>query len=114
MWNLNKHKYNAKPERIDGYYFDSQAEARRYMELKLLARAGEISDLGIHPCFELIVNDTKVGVIELDFEYMERGQKTVEDVKGVSLPLYILKRNLFKALFPNIKFIELKTCRRSR
>lgn len=38
-------KYHNRKTVIDGITFDSAKEARRYMELKLLERAGEISNL---------------------------------------------------------------------
>ena len=42
-------KFRAIKTRIDGITFDSKAEARVYMELKLLARAGEINGLQVKP-----------------------------------------------------------------
>lgn len=36
-------KYKAVRTEVDGYKFASKAEARRYAELKLLVKAGEIS-----------------------------------------------------------------------
>ena len=38
-------KYHAKKTRLDGLTFDSQKEAQRYAELKLLERAGQIHSL---------------------------------------------------------------------
>lgn len=35
-------KYHAKKTGLDGLTFDSQKEARRYAELKLLERAAEL------------------------------------------------------------------------
>ena len=40
-----KRKYHNKKVTIDGITFDSKKEARRYQELKLLERAGEIQNL---------------------------------------------------------------------
>ena len=47
-------KYKNKKITIDGITFDSQLEANRYCELKLLFKAGEISQLRLQPEFELI------------------------------------------------------------
>lgn len=47
-------KYNAKKAEIDGITFDSKKEARRYAELKLLLRGGEIRDLRLQVEYELI------------------------------------------------------------
>lgn len=105
-------KYGSKKVRIDGIIFDSKKEARRYHELKLLQRAGEISGLELQKTFELIPAqrepDTigarggikKGKVIEqavkyvADFVYTENGQTVVEDTKGFRTKDYIIKRKL--------------------
>lgn len=38
-----KNKYNAVKTKVDGFTFDSKAEAKRYEELKLLQMDGQIS-----------------------------------------------------------------------
>lgn len=55
-WRRNGTKYNATKVTIDGHTFDSKHEANRYLELKLLERAGEISDLRLQVEYELIPN----------------------------------------------------------
>lgn len=47
-------KYKNKKVTLDGIVFDSKKEARRYGELSMLQRAGEISDLELQKEFELI------------------------------------------------------------
>ena len=47
-------KYHAIKTVYDGITFDSRKEARRYAALKLLERAGEISDLRTQVKYELI------------------------------------------------------------
>jgi hypothetical protein len=42
-------KYHSRKVRFDGLNFDSQAEADRWAELRLLERAGEIESLRAHP-----------------------------------------------------------------
>ena len=83
--------------------FDSQKEARRWCELKLLERAGVITDLQRQFPIKLIPaqRDEKGKVIEravtyvADFIYRENGQTVVEDVKGgVRTKEYILKRKM--------------------
>ena len=49
-----KSKYKADKVVVDGVKFDSKREARRYRELKLLEKAGEISDLQMQVKFVLI------------------------------------------------------------
>lgn len=46
-------KYGNRKVVIDGIKFDSQKEGNRYCELKLLQRAGEISNLQLQPKFVL-------------------------------------------------------------
>lgn len=55
------HKYGAKPTVVDGIRFASQKEARRYQELKLLVKAGEIGGLLLQPSYDLYVDDLSIG-----------------------------------------------------
>lgn len=103
-------KYGAIPTTVDGIRFDSKAEAKRYGELKLMQKAGEIYALEVHPRYPLFVGDKRLllGYYVADFAYMEpsvaanepgdmlsvRGSyplssstPTIEDVKGVITPL---------------------------
>ena len=94
-----RNKYRAIKAVVDGITFDSKKEARRYGQLKLLARAGEISELKLQPRFDLIVNGCKCGFYKADFEYIEDGKRVVEDVKGMKTPIYNLKKKLVKAIY---------------
>ena len=47
-------KYHARKTTIDGIVFDSKKEAERYMQLKLMAKAGIISNLQRQVKHELI------------------------------------------------------------
>lgn len=95
-------KYLARKVVVDGREFDSAKEARRYGDLKLLERAGEISALEIQPKFPLKVNDRLVCTYKADFAYLTRaGARVVEDVKSEftrKLPVYRIKVKLLKAL----------------
>ncbi len=92
-------KYNAHPVIEGGIRFASQAEARRYGELRLLEAAGQISMLAVHPKYLLIVNEESIGAYVGDFEYIENGRVAIEDVKGVRTPIFILKAKLVHALY---------------
>jgi hypothetical protein len=59
-----------------------KAEARRYRELSLLQRAGQISDLRVHPSFDLDVNGMRITTYTDDFTYREHDRLICEDVKG--------------------------------
>lgn len=108
----NKSKYGANKATVDGIIFDSRREARRYSQLKLLERAGEISDLQLQVKFELI--PTQFEEVEVngkirrgkciersicyyaDFVYTDNstGETVVEDAKGMRTPEYVMKRKL--------------------
>jgi hypothetical protein len=94
-------KYRAKPTTIDGIRFASKAEARRYQELKLLERAGEIHNLETHPKYTLSVNNQVICTYTADFRYEESGEVIVEDVKSrpTMTPVYRLKKKLMKAIY---------------
>lgn len=94
-------KYNNKSVTRDGIKFDSKREARRYADLLLLERAGEISELKLQPSFDMVINGMKVCAYVADFQYIENGEKVVEDVKSVVTAknsTYRLKNKLMKAV----------------
>ncbi len=94
-------KYGNKPTVVDGFRFDSKAEAKRWGELQILERAGIITELKRQVSYELTVNDRKIGSYRADFVYsdVERCVEVVEDVKGVRTPLYNWKRKHFAAQY---------------
>ncbi len=97
-------KYGAKKVTYDGKTFDSQKEAQRYAELRLLERGKVISGLECQKTFVLIPNqkDENGKVIEravkyvADFTYTDTktGKWIVEDTKGFKTKEYIIKRKL--------------------
>ena len=121
-------KYNAKKVSVDGIEFDSKKEARRYQELLLLQKAGEIYMLERQKVYELLPAqrepDTvgkRGGIIKgklleraveyvADFVYTDKNGKTgVEDVKGFreggAYAVFVLKRKLMLYRY-GIKIIE--------
>ena len=94
-------KYRSKKVVVDGIQFDSKKEAKRWTELRLLERAGAITELDRQVKFELIPSQRIDGkVVEracsyiADFVYNENGKKVVEDTKGIRTTDYIIKRKL--------------------
>ena len=108
-------KFHSKKITVDGITFDSKKEYRRYCELVLLERAGQIQRLELQKTFELIPaqyetferygkngNRLKDGsrciekacVYKADFVYTENGKTVVEDTKGFKTKDYIIKRKL--------------------
>ncbi len=109
-------KYRAvKAQCNAGHTHDSKREAVRCNELHILEAAGEISDLMIHPQYWFVINGRqlkhpngrRVGY-KSDFEYIENGMLVTEDVKGVIVRDWPLRRAVFKALFPNHDLRETK------
>lgn len=92
-------KYGNEPVTVDGHRFQSKREARRYGELKLLERAGVITNLELQPCFTITVNGQRVCTYYADFAYVDRsGHRVVEDAKGFKTAVYRLKRKLMLAV----------------
>lgn len=106
-WRASGHKYGAKPVTIDGIRFASTKEGNRFAELKLLARAGEITSLQLQPVFEYRIRNQPIFKYVADFAYFTReGQQIIEDVKGVRTPLYKLKKKIIEAEY-GITIMEL-------
>lgn len=100
----NGHKYGAKPTEVDGIRFASQKEARRYQELKLLEKAGEIIGLELQPEFQLRAKGgEKIGIYRPDFAYFAKARNgttwVIEDVKGFRTPLYRWKKKHVEAQY---------------
>jgi hypothetical protein len=109
-------KYSAvKSHCRTGHTHDSKREAIRCNELHALQEAGKISDLMIHPQYWFVINGRqlkhpngrRVGY-KSDFEYIENGMLVTEDVKGVVVRDWPLRRAVFIALFPNHVLRETK------
>lgn len=106
------HKYRAVAVEIDGHRFPSKAEARRYGDLKLLQRIGNISDLVLQPQFPLGTDDKPVLIRSkgfpngrrakyiADFGYTDQcGARIIEDVKGFQTSEFKLKRAIVEAQY---------------
>lgn len=93
-------KFGNIPQRVDGIFFHSKKEARRYRELKAIQQAGVISDLETQPKFRLDINGKHICNYFADFRYYdhERNMEVVEDVKGVRTQVYKLKKRLMLAI----------------
>lgn len=114
---MRRSKYGNRKTVVNGIEFDSQKEARRYQELRLLEQAGRISDLRLQvkyvlipaqraPSFEIYKSGPNKGrrkpgkVLEnecayiADFVYTQDGNEVVEDAKGMRTAVYRIKRKL--------------------
>ena len=109
-------KYRAvKMQCGEGHTHDSKREAIRCNELHALQATGQISELTIHPQYWFVINGRqlkhqngrRVGY-KSDFEYVENGLLITEDVKGVIVRDWPLRRAVFIALFPDHHLRETK------
>jgi len=108
-------KYRVAPvaERtIDGHIFASKREMHRYLELKLLQRAGKIKDLKLQPKFILLpaFKEHKAITYRPDFIYhdVEANKLIVEEVKGFATREYKIKAHLFEHLYPQYEYLVTK------
>lgn len=107
-------KYHNKKVQYDLFVFDSIAESRRYKELKLLERAGKISNLKLQPRYLLQEGFKKNGKtyrkIEYiaDFRYIEGDKIVIEDVKGKETEAFKIKHKLFEYKYPEYELRIIK------
>ncbi len=113
MRQMNGPKYGNNKIEVDGITFDSKREASRYIDLSLLEKAGEISNLRMQVKYELIPTQREPDIIGpkggvkkgkiiekecayyADFVYADKdGNTVVEDTKGFRTPEFVIKRKL--------------------
>ncbi len=115
-------KYHAREIVIDGIKFPSKVEGNRYMELKLLQFHGDISNLEVHPHFELFpetkIHGEKLKSIEYtaDFRYLDLVNRVnvIEEVKAIMTRDAVLRINLFQRLHPEYVFRLIRTLKVKR
>lgn len=92
---LKRSKYGNKRVKLDGQWFDSIAEASRFVALKECVALGEIEQLQCQYRFKF-----RSGVVyKADFTYRRKGEFVVEDVKSISTcqsSVYRIKKRLLK------------------
>lgn len=108
-------KYRNSRTKIDGITFDSQAEARRYIEIKTLKAAGDVIGYVLQPRFILQEGFEYNGDAVEKMEYVADflimwadGRTTIEDVKGVRTDVYKLKVKLFEKKYPYLTIVEVR------
>lgn len=108
-------KYGNRKTYVGEILFDSAHEAKRYTELKLMERAGEIRELRLQVPYELIpqLKDENGKVVYrathyvADFVYVDArtGRTVVEDAKGYVTDAYRLKRKMMMWIY-DIRIVE--------
>lgn len=111
-------KYHNEPITVDGMRFDGKLEHRRWCFLKLMERAGEITNLRYHVKYTLFPKGTvdirrlpngKEIVLktyerehwyEADFVYVnKKREEIVEDFKGFVTEAFTEKKAMMKSLY---------------
>lgn len=96
-----RNKYGAVRTTVEGITFASKHEARRYVQLRHLERAGIIQDLRCQARYAFVVNGLEVGSYRPDFEYVicETGEVITEDAKAgpTRTEAYRLRKKLMVA-----------------
>jgi hypothetical protein len=97
-------KYGNRKTTLNGVEFDSHKEAQRYAQLRLLERAGRITNLRCQVKYILIPaqRDEKGKLLErecfyvADFVYFDLtlGREVVEDAKGYRTDTFKLKKKM--------------------
>lgn len=94
----------ADPKAAGARYFASQAEGTRYQQLLTLRQLGLIERLELQGDLPLAVNGMHICNYRFDFRYWvldERGRphyQVIEDVKGMVLDVYDLKKKMVRAI----------------
>lgn len=122
---MRRSKYGAKKVKYLGMTFDSKHEFERYMELVEMEKAGAIKMLQRQVKYVLIPAQREPDIVGkrggkkpgkllerevsyvADFVYYDckKGEKVVEDSKGMRTTEYIIKRKLMLFLF-GIRILE--------
>ncbi len=103
---------NTRRKTVDGIAFRSTLEADAYQLLSLWQQAGRISKLRCQPRYLLQAKMRREGkairCIEYvaDFEFERDGETVVIEAKGFRMDVYRIKRKMFLALYPQLRFEE--------
>lgn len=98
-------KYKNRKTTVDGIKFDSQAEANRYCELKMLQQTGKIIGFGRQPSFTINTAGTRY---RPDFIVCDADGIWVEDVKGKETSDFRLKKREWEHAYPWLPLVLIK------
>ncbi|WP_432806485.1 DUF1064 domain-containing protein [Lederbergia lenta] len=101
-------KYGNKQTTVDGFVFDSKAEAKYYQQLKWLQECKEILFFRMQPRYLLQEAFEKDGKTHRKIEYVadfevhrKDGSIEVIDVKGVETDVFKMKAKMFHKKYPH-------------
>ena len=103
-------KYNADTTKCgQGHKHQSIFESNYCDALSVLVKTGGIKSYEIQKKFDLIVNGIKICSHYVDFWVEHKGGEfECHETKGAEMSTWKLKYKLFKAIFPEIKYIIVK------
>ena len=79
---MRRNKYNAIKTVVNGKTCDSKLEAHHYSILLTCEARGNITDLKLHPRYEVKVLGKKICTVVLDFEFYD---KTLDEIRYVDV-----------------------------
>jgi hypothetical protein len=100
-----RNKYNAQPTEVDGYRFDSKAEAKWFRYFQQEEKEGRVEEILRQTAFHLAP-----GVIyKMDFVvFYADGSVEAVEVKGFATPQWKMKKLLFEQKYPKWKLKVVK------
>lgn len=111
-WKKTKNKYRANPTFCRQMHkHPSRAEANYCNQLWMLTedKDSPVDHFEHDVTFQLVVNGVKVGRHKVDFLVtLADGTQEVHEVKGFVVRDFPLRRRLFMALYPGIKYVVIK------
>lgn len=102
---VRKGKYNAAGRYVGKQWCASEAEAKRAEHLIIMETAGTIQNLEFQPVYPVVVNGVPICKYKADFRYRKLDRQgrvidvIVEDVKGMILDVYVIKKKLVEAQY---------------
>lgn len=101
-----RNKYGAKRTVCSGgHRHPSQLECRECECLSLRKKAGDIKDFEYAKRYELRVNGVLVGHHKPDFTVTHNdGSTEIRETKGMVTPDFVLRKNVFEAIYPEMPY----------
>ena len=94
---------------ISGHLHQSGGEAKYCNKLFFMKHAGKIKDYETQVSVDLIVNDQLIAKHKVDFYVtLPDGEIEIHEYKGKETALWKLKKKLFNAIYPFVKYIVVK------
>jgi len=91
---------------LQGHLHDSRGEAGYCNDLEILRKTKNIKSYEIQRSYDLTVNGKTICKHIVDFVITNNeGREEVHEFKGFATAVWNLKRKLFEAVYPDIKYI---------